>query len=105
VKFTGDSTNLNQVLDQASRNIGIKIPPKTSTAMQGDPSGLQSAVKRSRIELINWVLENMKDPNIQICDLVESKMNEIILTINQTYSIFEADKLHSELRILDWSFH
>jgi hypothetical protein len=25
-----------------------------------------------------------------------------ILKINQTYSIFESDKLHSELRILDW---
>jgi hypothetical protein len=55
-----------------------------------------------RIELINWVLEKMKDPNIQICDLIESKMNEITLTINQTCSIFESDKLHSELRILDW---
>jgi hypothetical protein len=30
-----------------------------------------------RIELINWVLENMKNPDIQICDLIESKMNEI----------------------------
>jgi hypothetical protein len=29
-------------------------------------------------------------------------MNEIILKINQTYTIFESDKLHSELRILDW---
>jgi hypothetical protein len=32
------------------------------------------------------------------------KMNEIILTINQTYSIFESDKLHSKLRILEWIF-
>jgi hypothetical protein len=48
------------------------------------------------------VLENMKKPDIQICDLIESKMNEIILRINQTHDIFEADKLHSELRILDW---
>jgi hypothetical protein len=32
-------------------------------------------------------------------------MNEIILTINQTYSIFESDKLHSKLRILDWIFY
>jgi hypothetical protein len=47
----------------------------------------------------------MKNPNVHICDLIESKMNEIILTINQTYSIFEADKLHSELRILDWIFY
>lgn len=55
-----------------------------------------------RIELINWVLENMKNPGVEICGLIESKMNEIILVINQTYSILEADKLHSELRILDW---
>jgi hypothetical protein len=55
-----------------------------------------------RIELINWVLENMKNSNFQICGLIESKMNEIILAINQTYSILEADKLHSELQILDW---
>jgi len=42
----------------------------------------------------------MKNPNIYICALIESKMNEIIETINKTYSILEADKLHSELRIL-----
>jgi len=52
-----------------------------------------------KIELVNWVLENMKNPDIQICDLIESKMNEFILKINQTYSIFEADKLHSELNM------
>jgi hypothetical protein len=28
-----------------------------------------------RIELKNWVLENMKNPNIQICDLIESRMD------------------------------
>ena len=58
-----------------------------------------------RIELINWVLENMNNPNIQICDLIESKMNENILKINQTHTIFEADQMHSELRILDWIFY
>jgi hypothetical protein len=58
-----------------------------------------------RIELINWVLENMKKPDIQICNLIESKMSEIILKINQTHDIFEADKLHSELQILDWIFY
>lgn len=41
----------------------------------------------------------------KICDLVESKMKETIITINRTYSITEADKLHSELRILDRIFH
>ena len=46
----------------------------------------------------------MKNPDIQICGLIESKINEIILEINQTYSILEANKMHSELRILDWIF-
>ena len=47
--------------------------------------------------MINWVLENIKNTDVEICNLIESKMNEIILTINKTYSIFESDKLHSEL--------
>jgi hypothetical protein len=55
-----------------------------------------------RIELINWVLENIKNPDIQICNLIQSKMNEIIDIVNRTDSAIEADKLHSELRILDW---
>jgi hypothetical protein len=57
---------------------------------------------QKRIELLNWTLENMKNPNVYICALIESKMNENMLAINKTYSILEADKLHSELRILDW---
>jgi hypothetical protein len=56
----------------------------------------------TRIELINWVLENMKNPDLKICDLMESKMNDTILRINQTNDIFQADVLHSELRILEW---
>jgi hypothetical protein len=64
----------------------------------------ESTYKRDlgkRIELINWVLENMKNDAIPICDRIELKMSDIILSINQTHSIFDADKLHSELRILD----
>ena len=57
---------------------------------------------QKRIELLNWTLENMKNPNIYICALIETKMNEIIDLINQTNSTLEADPLHSELRILDW---
>jgi len=57
---------------------------------------------KKRIELINWVLENMKDPDIQICALIESKMNNIIDEINKKDSILEADPLDSELNILDW---
>jgi hypothetical protein len=44
----------------------------------------------------------MNNPDIPICDNIESRMSDIILKINQTNSIFESDKLHSELRILDW---
>jgi hypothetical protein len=58
-----------------------------------------------RIELINWVLEIMKAPNIQICDTIESRMSEIIMVINQTHSIVDADKLHSEKCILDRIFY
>ncbi len=55
-----------------------------------------------RMELIKWALVNMKDSNPQVCNIIESRMIEIILRINETHSIFEADKLHSELMILDW---
>jgi hypothetical protein len=43
----------------------------------------------------------MKNPNVLICVLIESKINEITDTINQTYSILEAVKLHRKVRILD----
>jgi hypothetical protein len=55
-----------------------------------------------RIELINWVLEQMKNPDVPIRELIEAKMNVIIARINQIDDAIEADKLHSELRILDW---
>ena len=71
--------------------------PKDDTIYRRDHS--------KRIELINWVLDNMKNSDFPICELIESKMNEIILKINQTHEIFEADKLHGELRILDWIFY
>jgi len=57
---------------------------------------------KKRIELINWVLENMKNPKVEICSLIESRMNETIQEINKTDSIFDSDKMDSELRILDW---
>jgi hypothetical protein len=52
-----------------------------------------------RIELVSWVLENMNDRNNQVCNIIETRMNEIIDKINKTNSIFEADPLDSELRI------
>ncbi len=56
----------------------------------------------NRIELINWVLEQMKNPDTYICAVIESKMNEIIDEINKKKSIIEQDPLDSKLRILDW---
>ena len=58
-----------------------------------------------RIELINWVLENMKNPNVEICSLIECRMNETIREIKKVDSIFESDILDSEIRILDWIFY
>jgi hypothetical protein len=57
---------------------------------------------RKRIELINWVLENMKNPDTNICALIETKINELIDEINEKDSILESDPLDSEVRILDW---
>lgn len=31
---------------------------------------------RNRIELLNWVLENIKHPTSEICDIIESKIND-----------------------------
>ena len=68
----------------------------------------ESTYKRNlhkRVELITWVLEQMKNPELNICSIIETRMNETIDKINKTDSIFEADPLDSELRILDWIFY
>ena len=44
----------------------------------------------------------MKNPEINICELIESKMNQIIDKVNKMDSAIEADPLHRDLRILDW---
>lgn len=64
--------------------------------------GIYKRDLKIRIELINWTLENMKNPEINICALIESRMNQIIDEINKKDSIIESDPLDSELRILDW---
>jgi hypothetical protein len=38
-----------------------------------------------RIELTNLVLENMKNPDVYICEIIEIKMNEIIDKINERF--------------------
>jgi hypothetical protein len=57
---------------------------------------------RKRIELINWVLEEMKNPDTNICALIETRINQIIDEINKKDSIIESDQLDSQVRILDW---
>jgi hypothetical protein len=57
---------------------------------------------RKRIELTDWVLEEMKNPDTNICALIETKMNELVDEINKKDSILESDPLDSEVRILDW---
>jgi hypothetical protein len=47
----------------------------------------------------------MKNPDVPICEIIETRMNKIILKIKETDSIIEADPMHSELRILDWIFY
>ncbi len=47
----------------------------------------------------------MKNPNVEICRLIEYRMNETIHEINKKDSIFEFGILDSELRILDWIFY
>ena len=44
----------------------------------------------------------MKIPDIPICEVIESKMNEVIDKIDETNSAIEADPLHSKLSMLDW---
>ena len=68
----------------------------------------ESTYKRNltkRIELLLWAIENIKNPEIQICDILESRMKETILKINQTHSIVQSDKLHRELRIMNWMLY
>ena len=40
---------------------------------------------RKRIELINWVLEEMKNPDTNICALIETRINQIIDEINKRF--------------------
>ena len=39
---------------------------------------------KKRLELINWVLDNIKKQDLRICELIETKMNEIIDEFNKT---------------------
>ncbi|MDP9305228.1 MAG: hypothetical protein M3O68_02655 [Thermoproteota archaeon] len=55
--------------------------------LEKDESTYKHDLKK-RIELINWVLDNMKNPDVQICEIIETRMNEIIDKINKADSYY-----------------
>ncbi|CAN5520590.1 hypothetical protein BH18THE1_BH18THE1_10560 [soil metagenome] len=58
-----------------------------------------------RIELNTWVLDNLKNPDIITCKIIETKMNEITDKINRTHNVFEPDPLHCKYMILEHILH
>ena len=64
---------INQILQQEIKDTDVWL------SREKDESTYKRDLKK-RIGLINWVVENMKNPNIEICSLIESRMNEIIVT-------------------------
>ena len=84
-----------QILQNEIKNVKILYE------REKDESTYKRDLKK-RIELMICVLENMNNEGTDICKIIESRMIEITKKINKTDSIFEADPLHSELRILDW---
>jgi len=90
--------NLDQILLQEIKDTEVWL------SHEKEESVYKRDLKK-RIELINWVLENRKNPNEEICSLIESRMSETIREIKKLDSIFESDMLDSELRILDWIFY
>ena len=90
--------SVDQILQQKIKDTQVWL------SRENEESVYKRDLKR-RIELINWVLENMKNSDINICAVIESKMNEIIDEINKKHTIIEQDPLDSELRILDWTLY
>jgi len=76
-----NSMSLVQVLQQEIKDSELWI------SREKDESTYKRDLKK-RIELIHWVLENMKNPNIHFCSLIESRMNETIQEIKKKGSIF-----------------
>ena len=50
-------------------------------------------------------LKEYEEFDIFTCEMIETRMNEIIDKINGINDLIEADPLDSELRILDWIFY
>jgi hypothetical protein len=90
------------LIDTMSIQETLQNDMKEAQKWMPNAEGVYKRDLRKRIELINWVLEEMKKPDIFICEAIETRTNQIIDEINKKDSIIEADPLDSELRILDW---
>jgi hypothetical protein len=62
-----DSVTLDQILQREIRDSEVWL------SREKDESTYKRDLKK-RIELINWDLQNMKNHNVEFCDLMESKM-------------------------------
>ncbi len=62
---------LDQILQQEI------IDSELSLSREKEESTYKRELKK-RIELINWVLQNMKNPRVEICSLIEFRMNKTI---------------------------
>ena len=56
---------INQILQQEIKDTDVWL------SREKDESTYKRDLKK-RIALISWVVENMKNPNIEICSLIES---------------------------------
>jgi hypothetical protein len=65
---------VDQMLQQVIKDTEVWL------SRENDESTYKCDLKK-RIELIIWVLENMKNPHVEICSLIESRMNETIQEI------------------------
>ena len=60
--------SVDQILQQEIKDTQVWLP------REKDESTYKRDLKK-RIGLINWVLENMKNPNVEICSIIESSDN------------------------------
>lgn len=67
---------VDQILHQEIKDSEVWL------SREKDESTYKRGLKK-RIELINWVLQNMRNPNAEICSLIESRMNQTTQEINK----------------------
>ena len=68
--------SVDQILHQEIKDSEVWL------SREKDESTYKRGLKK-RIELINWVLQNMRNPNAEICSLIESRMNQTTQEINK----------------------